>query len=44
MVHCDTDHLADAAAVENFDFVKLGLGQGPGITSPEEDVNCGGDV
>ena len=41
MVHSDTDHLADAAAVEDFDFVELGAGNGPSIASPEENIDGG---
>ena len=41
MMHGNADHSSDAAAVENFDPFDLELGDGPGITSPEEDVDGG---
>ena len=44
MVHCDSDHSTDAAAVEDFYSVNLETGEGPGIAAPEEDVDGGGDV
>ena len=43
MVHRDANHLADTAAVKDFNFVELGMGDGPGIASPEEDVDGGGN-
>ena len=43
MVHSDADHLADTAALEDFNFVELGAGDGPGIASPEEDIDGGGN-
>ena len=43
MVHSDANHLADTAAVEDFNFVELGTGDGPGIASPEEDIDGGGN-
>jgi len=44
MVHSYANHLADTAAVEDFDFVELGTGDGPGIASPEEDIDGGSNV
>ena len=41
MVHSYANHLADTAAVEDFNFVELGAGDGPGIASPEEDIDGG---
>ena len=45
MVHSDANHLADTAAVEDFNFVlELGTGDGPrSIASPEEDIDGGGN-
>ena len=43
MVHSDANHLADTVAVEDFNFVELGMGDGPGIASPEEDIDGGGN-
>ena len=34
MMHCDANHLADEAAVEDFNSVDLETGEGPGITPP----------
>jgi hypothetical protein len=42
MVHRDANHLVDTAAVKDFEFVELGTGEGPGIASPEEDIDGGG--
>ena len=42
MMHYDANHSSNAAAVEDFYPVELELGEGPGITSPEEDVDDGG--
>ena len=39
MVHRDANHLVDTAAVKDFYFVELDAGEGPGIASPEEDVD-----
>ena len=44
MVHCDANHLADTAVVEDFNFVDLGACEGPGIASPKEDIDGGGNV
>jgi hypothetical protein len=44
MMHCDANHLADTAAVEDFDFVELDMGTCLGIASPVEDVDGGGNV
>ena len=38
-MHCDPYHSANTVAVEDFDFVELDTGEGPGIASPEEDVD-----
>jgi hypothetical protein len=44
MVHCDANHLADTAVVEDFNFVDLGAREGPGIASPEGDIDGGSIV
>ena len=43
-MHGNANHSLDAAAVENFDPFDLELGEGSGITFPEEDVDGGGNV
>ena len=37
-MHCDPYHLTDTVVVDDFDFVDLDTGKGPGITTLEEDV------
>jgi hypothetical protein len=44
MVHSDANHLADTAAVEDFNFVDLCVCEGPGIASQEEDIDGGGNA
>ena len=44
VVHRDANHLADTVAVEDFNFVDLGACEGPGIASPEEDIDGGSNV
>jgi hypothetical protein len=43
-MHCDPYHLTDTVVVDDFDFVDLDTGKGPGITTLEEDVDGGGNV
>jgi hypothetical protein len=44
MMYCDSNHLTDAAVVEDFYSVNLETGKGPGITAPEEDVDGFGNI
>jgi len=44
LVHGDSEHFADAFAVEYLESRKLETGKSPGVASPEEDVNSGGNI
>ena len=44
LVHGDSEHFADAFAMEYFKSRELETGERPGVTSPEEDVDSGGNI
>ena len=44
LVHGDSEHSADAFAVEHLELLDLEIGESPGVTSPKEDVDSGGHV
>ena len=44
LVHGDSEHFADAFAVEYLESRELETGKSPGVASPEEDVNSGGNI
>jgi hypothetical protein len=44
LVHGYSEHFADAFAVEYLESRELETGKSPGVASPEEDVDSGGNI